>query len=180
MGFKFTFSQADTEKEIRMARDFLAMHDLGYPNYNRWVQRAEAEMLSGYKRTIIVISQGRVVGDLVYQPHKHLKGIAEIKNLRVNPKLNGRYFATFMLRQLEVETSRENFYAIWVDARESQKDVIGFFASQGYAPVETLPLYEKTAREVVMLKPLKQKGRIIVPESKLVSIAREHALSLSF
>ena len=99
--FDFNFTSLQDMKQLRELVDFIHLQDLGYPRYHDWVAKAESELFSGYKGAIIAYSESRVVGNLIFQPHKGISTLLEIKNLRVHQKLRGRDFARFMLRQLE-------------------------------------------------------------------------------
>ena len=152
MGFDFTFRTAASLKDYRAVIDFLSKQDLGYPGYQDWVQRAEAELLTGYKNVILGINGNRVVSDVMFQPHKQLGGrVIEVKNIRVDEQLRGRYFAGFMMRQLQTEVSEESD-CILVDARSSPTDVISMLKSLGYVEVTRTPLYDTNEQDVVMTR----------------------------
>lgn len=138
------------------AMQFIASQDLGYPNYGRWTEKTRSELSSGIKRGILAYSNGVVVGDVISQKHKELPNILELKNIRIHPKLRGRNFASFMLRQTELETSSE---AVIVDARADQKDMIDFLTSQGYFPIAAISLYDSHNKDMVMVKPRNPKTR---------------------
>jgi len=90
-----------------------------------------------------------VVGDIIFQKHKQIEGIIEIKNIRIHPQLRRRKGASFMLTQIESEMPYE---AITVDARVGQNDVINLLSSQGYIPVAKVSLYDDNHQDVVMVK----------------------------
>jgi len=46
----------------------------------------------------LAFSDDFLVGNLVFQPHKEFPRIKELKNMRVHPKLQGRYFGAFMIK----------------------------------------------------------------------------------
>ncbi len=52
-------------------------------------------------------SEGILVGDLIYQLHKEISNLLELKNIRIHPSIRNRYFAFFMLKQIEKENSGE-------------------------------------------------------------------------
>lgn len=151
MSFNFSFRMPDTARDLRQLVDFLIKQDLGYPGYEDWVQRSEDEIDKGYKVPILAFSDGQLVGDLIYQPHKQLPRLREIKNIRVHPELRGRAFAHFMLRQAEVE-NQDQYDALLVDARSDQKDVIALLLQQGYVPLGQRALYDSNAVDVIMIK----------------------------
>jgi len=102
--FNFTFKNPQDKKDLSILVNFLIKQDLGYPNYEDWVQKAESEIDSGYKRAIMAFSNKHIVGDLIYQPHKTIPLVMELKNLRIHNEFKNRYFANFMLRQAEHES----------------------------------------------------------------------------
>ncbi|MBU0461515.1 MAG: GNAT family N-acetyltransferase [Nanoarchaeota archaeon] len=151
MSFHFTFQTVDGTRDIGRLVDFLAKQDLGYPHYDEWVQRAENELAAGYKVPIIAVSDGQIVGDVLYQPHKQIPRLREIKNLRVHPDLRRRDFAHFMLRQAEAEHP-EQYDAIICDTRADQREIIGLLTFSGYVPVATVPLYGDDLPDVTLVK----------------------------
>lgn len=151
MNFNFSFRTAEETRDLKKIIDFLAKQDLGYPGYDEWVQRAEAELRMGWKTGILALSEGRVVGDLIYQAHKTMPRVRELKNLRVHPEVRDRYFARFMLRQAELGLGTE-FDLILCDARETQVEPIRFLASCGYRQIAKLNLYDEHSLDVVMAK----------------------------
>lgn len=149
MTFDYSFRGIDGTNTISSAVDFLAAQSLGYPNYAYWVEKAETEMRLGIKGGVIAYNNGRIAGDVVYQPHKSLLGIVELKNIRIHPEVRGRRFASFMLRQAELE-SRGNLFL--VDTRRDQMDMVRFLLSEGYSPIASIPLYEEGVDDVVFAK----------------------------
>ena len=158
MSFDFTFRTPDSTRDLKQLVDFLIKQNLGYPRYEDWVQRTEYEMDIGYKTPIMALSGGKLVGDLIYQPHKQIPRVREIKNLRVHPGFRGRSFAHFMLRQAEVE-NLDQYDALIVDARADQSEVITLFMHNGYVPLGRRALYDVNTMDVVMIKVLTKKDR---------------------
>lgn len=150
MSFDFTFRSVQTTKQIRQTIEFLAKQDLKYPRYDEWVQKAEAELFSGYKKAALAYSEGILVGDILWQPHKQFPRVRELKNVRVS-KVNRRYIAEFLVRQAECE-DRGEFDAIIVDAREFQTDFISLMQNLDYRVVGKLNLYDEDKRDVVLFK----------------------------
>jgi len=144
------FVSADSRKEIQAAVGFLAKQSLGYPRYNEWVGRAEAELHVGYKRAILAFSEDCLVGNLIWQPHKTIQGAVEWKNLRVHPAVKRRLFGRFIIRQAEEICG---FAAAICDVRTDQKDTICFLLTCGYTvAAATLPLYDSEKPDTIMVK----------------------------
>jgi len=152
MSFNFNFTTLQDERQLRTLIDFVAKQDLGYPNYPRWVEKAEHDLKTGQKSAILAFSDGALVADLIYQQHRTIPQVLEIKNLRVHPELRERYFARFMLKQLEREA--RGYTTLLTDARESQTDVLSFFLASNFSPVAILPIYSPESNEVIIAKPL--------------------------
>ncbi len=151
MTFNFNFRSLEERRDLHQLVDFMMHQDLGYPGYEDWIQRAEKELEQGSKKVVLAFSDRRLVGDVVYQPHKQFPRIREVKNIRVHPEVRRRDFAHFMLRQAEQE-SQDTYDAIVCDARSDQRDVIQLLKSMGYIPIIEVPLYEKNASDVILMK----------------------------
>lgn len=151
MVFDYSFHSVQSSREIKTVVDFIAAQDLNYPGYKEWVQRAEAELFSGNKSAALAYSNGVLVGNVIWQPHKRLNRVGEIKNLRILPEARGRGLARFLLKQVECE-GVQGVDAIVSDARASQRDVIDFFVENGYSILGDKSLYELDKKEVVVVK----------------------------
>lgn len=95
------FRQPSDYSDIRALRDFLYHQNLGYPSYDEWVFRATEEIDDGYKQSILAFDDGKIVGNVIFQPHKEISNLREIKNLRVDQSIRLRKFGSFLLRQAE-------------------------------------------------------------------------------
>ena len=87
MSFDFRFKFLEDEKEIKKLRKFILEQSFNYPNYEDWVERAVAQIDLGYKKTILSFSDEVLVGDLIFQSHKTLPRVMELKNMRIHPDL---------------------------------------------------------------------------------------------
>ncbi len=155
MSFSFNFRSVGDRSDITTIVDFLAVQNMDYPGYDAWVQRTEAELLINQKQGILASSEGKIAGNLIFQPHKTNTDFLELKNLRVHPELRRRGFAGFMLRQMEIEAQQQRAYTgIICDVRPEQTSVIKLLTLCGYRPVMTVPLYENHHFDVIMVKPL--------------------------
>ena len=152
MDFNYNFTTIQETAQIRNLIDFIALQDLGYPGYGQWVEKTEHELNMGVKGAILAYSEGKLAADLIFQTHKRIPRVVEIKNLRTHPDLRRKYFARFMLKQLESESTGYN--VLLVDARESQTDMVHFLQSSGFAPILSTNLYSPNERDLIMAKPL--------------------------
>ena len=150
MNFQFRLIQ--DEKDVARLEKFLLSQSLNYPNYGDWVRKAAEEILAGYKQGIIAFYDGFLVGDLIFQPHKELPKMLELKNMRIDPKIQGRGSASFMLKQAE---KQPRCNGIICDVRASQIQVINLLRFMGYQDVFRGPLYNSGEEDVVMVKELK-------------------------
>ncbi|MDD1475229.1 hypothetical protein MEO41_28775, partial [Dolichospermum sp. ST_sed4] len=80
MAFRFTFGTIGDTAELNHTMDFILKQELAYPKYDKWVDKTRNEIELGIKTALIALSEGRIVGDLIFQSHKTLKGAVEIKN----------------------------------------------------------------------------------------------------
>lgn len=169
MGFRFTFTELEDIKQLKMLVDFMASQDLDYPYYDEWLQKAENQLEKKEKQAILAFSGGKLAGDLVYQvcKDKGLGNLREIKNLRIHPQVRERYFANFMLKQLYTE-SKDRYDGLIVDVRASQKETYNFFINCGFIPVMNASLYEKNMDEIVMFKSLKKDSELLKPKIKRI------------
>ena len=170
----FTFRQLEDMKQLSQLIDFLASQSLGYPKYDEWVQRTEGELSIGYKGAILAYSDGKLVGDIVYQPHKQMPSFLEIKNLRVHNDLRMRYFGRFIVKQLESEF-KENYDALIVDVRADQTNTLKFFAVEGYSPVLSIPLYDPNVEDTTFVKFFREQQN----KEEIISSARNFLVSHS-
>jgi RimJ/RimL family protein N-acetyltransferase len=161
MDFRFT-----TEESVRRAdeiADYLRGPRLwiprtDYPDFEDWLSRAHSQLKREEKRAVVALDSGRVAGVVLYQEHRGLPGVLELKNITVRPDVRGRHFAAFMLRNAEVEGLRDfGCSAAVVDAKAGNAGVRRLLLSAGYRPWTTSDLYGLGAgRDVVYSKSLSQ------------------------
>lgn len=106
----------------------------------------------GYKTGIIALSEGKIVGDLIYQPYKELPRIRELKNLRIHQDIRDRGFASLMMRQAERE-NYEDFDIIIGDVRSTEKEVIHLLRKMGYNPLFNAYLHDSHKEDILFIKP---------------------------
>ncbi|MCL5018684.1 MAG: hypothetical protein M1416_02890 [Candidatus Pacearchaeota archaeon] len=158
MSFDFRFRFLEDEKEIKQLRNFLLEQPFNYPNYEDWVERSIQQIDNGYKKTILAFSDDILAGDLIFQPHKTLPKVMELKNMRIHPDLKRRYFGFFMFRQAEAES--KDYDAIICDTRSDRLDVLNLLKLCGYREISRVPLYDSNTEDVVLLKNLKNKNQV--------------------
>lgn len=151
MSFNFNFRYAEDQKDLANLEKFLRQQHLGYPFYDDWVDRVRQELISGYKQGIVAFSDGVLVGNLVFQPHKELPRTLELKNLRVHPNLRMKNFGPFMLRQAEAE-SRGRYDLVTCDTRADNFPVVKMLLTSGYQEIARAPLYDSHAVDIIFVK----------------------------
>ena len=75
--------------------------------------------------------------------------------MRVDPRLHGRYFGMFMLRQAEKENPSD-FDAIICDTRSDRPDVLGMLTLAGYEILLKAPLYDQNVEDIVLIRALER------------------------
>ncbi len=162
MIFDFRFREIDSTADIKKLIDFIRQQHLNYPDYHSWVQRAEAELYTEYKQAVMAFSDRTLVGNVIYQPHKQIQGVLELKNLRVHPELRRRDFGHFMLRQAETEARNSGRYSLMmIDTRADQKDMLALLIFSGFREIGRTSLYDSGSEDVMLAKPLSRDGNLI-------------------
>jgi len=153
MSFSFEFRTVETRRDLTRLLGFIKKQDLHYPRYRDWIDKTEAEIEMGWKTGVIALSNGRVVGDIIWQPHKEITGIREIKNLRIHPSARERYFAKFLMKQAEAEI--RDYHALMLDLREDhpeKRPLMYMLVSMGYEKLYAVNLYDPNVGDIVMVK----------------------------
>jgi ribosomal protein S18 acetylase RimI-like enzyme len=113
-----------------------------YPDYEEWVEKAHAQFKSEEKRALVALSYRNVVGAVVYQRHKLIRSALEIKNITVRPDMQGRFIASFLLRNAEIEGASDfKIDQVLVDAKARNMSIRAFFFQQGYRVLGSEDLY---------------------------------------
>jgi ribosomal protein S18 acetylase RimI-like enzyme len=91
---------------------------------------------------MVAIDRGNIIGLVLYQKHRDLADTLEIKNISVSPEFGGRYLASALLRNAEVEGSRDFFVNhVVVDAKASNTAIRRFLLSHRYRIQNQTDLY---------------------------------------
>lgn len=113
-----------------------------YPDFDDWVQKVYLQLKNEEKRALIALSSGSVIGAILYQKHKTECDTLEIKNLTVRPDVRGRYIASFLLRNAEIEGAADfGIRRILVDAKASNVAIRSFLFYHGYKTIGIEDLY---------------------------------------
>jgi ribosomal protein S18 acetylase RimI-like enzyme len=113
-----------------------------YPDFLDWADKTWKELKKENKRAIIALSFNRIVGITVYQRHRKYADALEIKNLTVRPDQQGRYIASFLLRNTEIEGAKE-FHSKYIlcDAKAKNIAVRNFLFKNRYQIMAKADLY---------------------------------------
>jgi ribosomal protein S18 acetylase RimI-like enzyme len=119
-----------------------------YPDFADWAARAHADLHAERKRALLALAYSDIVGVVVYQQHKQFDDALEIKNLTVRPDQRGRYLASFLVRNTEIEGIREfAVERVVCDAKADNVPIRRFLLQQHYTVVDRADLYRKGAGE---------------------------------
>jgi GNAT superfamily N-acetyltransferase len=145
-------------RDLRHLQQFLIQQSLWYPSYEEWVHdTCIPEIDLGYKTGLIAYERNRVVGDIIFQPHKNLPKTREIKNLRVDPTFKRRDLAHFLLRQVE-EENKGDFERIVCDTDKRQSAVVKLLLFSGYRTIQETPLYDSNNIDIIFHKEISSRG----------------------
>lgn len=125
-----------------------------YPDYPLWLDKVEAELDTQAKRAMLAYSGTEPVGVVLYQRHKEQSDTVEIKNISVSPDVRGRYFGSFLLRNVEAEALGSDFPTcskMVVDTKLSNFDMINFLLKHRYRPTLITDLYRLGGGEDIVL-----------------------------
>ncbi len=161
MDFRFTTGESVRRADeiadyLRGPRLWVPRTD--YPDFDEWLLRAHAQLRNEEKRAVLALDRGRVAGVVLYQAHRTLPGVLELKNITVRPDVRGRHFASFMLRNAELEGSADfGCSTAVVDAKAGNRGVRHLLLGAGWRPAGTSDLYGLGAgRDVVYSKRIRR------------------------
>lgn len=124
-----------------------------YPDFEKWAEKTHKEIKGGTKRAIIALSQNQIVGAAIYQRHKQFTESLELKNLTVRPDQCGRYIASFLIRNTEVEGSREfGITSVLCDTKANNFGMRFFLLKHHYRVVVEADLYHLGAGNDVIYR----------------------------
>jgi len=158
---EFVFTTEQTIQRADEITSYLRGPRLGipredYPDFDNWLEKAHRQLKSEEKRAIVALAQGQIVGAILYQQHRSVLGMLELKTIAIRPDQRGRFIASFLLRNAEIEGMRD--YAtdrIWVDAKQSNQAMRKFLLSNGYRVDRTMDLYRQGSGADVVYQKLK-------------------------
>lgn len=129
-----------------------------YPYHQAWLEKTAAQIASDKKRAFLAYSGNDPIGTIVYQRHEQCPDVLEVRNISVDPKQNGRYIGSFLLRNMEIEGATNDFPGVrkvMVDTKATNTGMINFLLRHGYVIEELTDLYQQgTGLDAVLAKEL--------------------------
>lgn len=124
-----------------------------YPDILNWAEKAHQELKRQSKRVMVALDHNQIIGATVYQCHKQKPGALELKNITVRPEARGRYIASFLLRNTEIEGQRDfGSSHILLDTKATNFAIRFFLTKHRYQRLEQLDLYRLGAGEDVVYR----------------------------
>lgn len=124
---------------------------IDYPDFDDWIAKVHAQLKSEEKRAVLAFVGGVVAGAVVYQRHQTRSDTLEVKNLTVRPDVQGRFFASFLMRNAEVEGASDyGIRSVVVDAKARNLAIRAFLHKNGYQALGVEDLYGRGAGEDVV------------------------------
>ena len=163
------FTSEETVRRVDQLLDYLRgprlwIPSVDYPDFDGWLVRAYTQLKTEAKRALIALSGQAIVGAVLYQRHRLEVDAVEIKNITVRPDQRGRYVASFLLRNAEVEGAAD-FAArrALVDSKRRNIAMCRHLERNGYQVRSVLDLYGLGAGDDVLFeKPIDAaRGRIV-------------------
>lgn len=122
-----------------------------YPDYDDWIQKVHFQLKKEEKRALIALYNNKVVGAIIYQRHLEQSDALEIKNITVRPDMQGRYIASFLLRNSEIEGMHDfKIEKVLIDAKVKNLEIRSFLFKNNYLPVKIANLYQLNMDEDVI------------------------------
>jgi ribosomal protein S18 acetylase RimI-like enzyme len=154
----FVFTTEQSGKRADEIVDYLLgprlwIPQVDYPDFDVWATKVHTQLKRERKRAIIALAGDNVVGAIIYQKHQLLPDVLEIKNITVRPDARGRFMASFLLRNAEIEGAR-NFgsHEVLVDAKARNLAIKSFLLRNSYRTLGVADLYGLGAGEDVVYR----------------------------
>lgn len=153
---EFVFTSDETGKRADEVVDYLRgprlwMPRADYPDYDEWTDKVHRQLKTEEKRALLALHRRGVVGAVVYQRHKAVPAALEIKNITVRPDMRGRFIASFLLRNAEIEGAADyGTQEALVDAKAKNRGVRALLLQHGYRARGREDLYGLGAGEDVV------------------------------
>jgi len=157
--FRFTNEYSPSQREgvlDVLSRPRLWVPEADYPDYRQWLGKVESQLNENKKRAMVSYFGPAAVGAIVYQRHETMPNAIEIKNISVQPETRGRYVGSFLLRNVELEATNNDFPEcdeLIVDTKVSNLDMITFLMRHHYTIAGIDNLYQLgTGHDAMLVK----------------------------
>jgi len=142
--------------EIRRLYDFIKRFPLDYPGYESWLEKCFRELNEGYKKAFVCGVDSTIIGEIIFQPHKEIPDVLEIKNIRVEPEYQGRKVFSRLLDKTEEYAVRNKFRKIICDTHSNNDEMINVLRKNGFVAEREECLYDDRL-ETILIKPINDK-----------------------
>ena len=148
------------EEEINRLYEFIKKFPLNYPNYSSWLEKCKREIELGYKKAFVCEYEGKIVANLIFQPHKEDPYLLELKNSRVEGDYRRRKIFSCMIKGIIKYANENKFKKIITDTHSNNEEVIKTLKNLGFVIESHENLYDSKV-ETVLVKDLTIKpGRL--------------------
>lgn len=122
--------------------------------HDAWLEKTEAELISGTRNALLGQSGLAAVGAIVFRPEPGNEKSIGVRNISIDPSVSGRKFGTFMLRNVECIAQEEfpDVRRFEVDTKQTNHEMRQFLQQQGYTEVKTADLYDSGKLDVILEK----------------------------
>lgn len=145
------------EFDLKRLAGFMSLQPQYYPKYDEWLhEKCLPRIELGLSQGLIVVQDGDIVGDAVYQKIEKPESI-EIKNFRIDPGYRNRAIGHFLLRQVEVEGldlagADHGNLKISTDVSTPNFSGVEFFVRNNFHIVGIEELYREDQKEYLLEK----------------------------
>lgn len=102
--------------EINELYQFIKQYPLDYPNYSEWLKKCKRELELGYKKAFVYELNGKIIANLIFQPHKQDPLLLELKNTRVIEEYRRKKVFSSFLKEMIYYARQNGFKKIIADA----------------------------------------------------------------
>jgi ribosomal protein S18 acetylase RimI-like enzyme len=141
-------------EEIKKLYDFIRQFPLKYPDYFMWLEKCKRQLELGEKNAFYAISEGNVMGNIIFQKLKDDSNVLEIKNFRVSEKNRHLGIGSALETVLYSYAKSNDFKKIQVDTHQDNMEMIQFLIKRGYRIESREFLYAKDMSEIILSKKL--------------------------
>jgi len=138
--------------EVRRIYEFIKAHPLDYPNYADWIEKCRRQLELEEKGAIYEMSDGRIIGCIVYQQHREDRHCLEIKNFRVDTHHRHSGVGTRLEQRICRIARASHLHKVYCDVSPSNQDMITFLLNKGYILEDKEPLYTRNRMELIFSK----------------------------